>query len=191
MSNIVLTENFLNQLKKDGQADTKSKQTRGKLLDMAEELGIDFTKETMSKEQLQQVMQIIPLRFPKPAQKILALGAAKADGAIAATWSGARYNSQGRPCDFKYWTNETKAVLKGLKSGIARRKIKAARKAAGGTQIRTFVERHEEEVQKLFDHVNNIDPDNIPDNIDITEVQAAYNMVAKAIGFTLCIRDKK
>jgi len=190
MSNIVITETFLSQLKKDGQADTKSKQTRGKLLDMAQEIGIDFTKETMSKEQLQQVMQTIPLRFPKPAQKILALGATKANGAIAATWTGARYNSQGRPCDFKYWTNETKAVLRGLKNGIIARNKKAARVAAGGTQTRTFVQRHSEEVQALFDNVNNIDPDNLPDHINVTEVQAAYNQVAKAIGFTLCIRDK-
>ena len=190
MSNIVLTENFLNQLKKDGQADTKSKQTRGKLLDMAQELGIDFTKDTMSKEQLQQVMQIIPLRFPKPAQKILALGATKANGAIAATWSGARYNSQGRPCDWKYWNNETKAILRQLKAGIARRNIKAARVAAGGNQTRGFVERHGAEVQKLFDNVNNIDANSLPDHIDVTEVQAAYGMVAKAIGFTLINRDK-
>ena len=189
MSNIVLTENFLNQLKKDGQADTKSKQTRGKLLDMAQELGIDFTKDTMSKEQLQQVMQIIPLRFPKPAQKILALGATKANGAIAATWSGARYNSQGRPCDWKYWNNETKAVLRGLKAGIARRNIKAARVAAGGNQTRTFVERQCEEVNKLANAVVKVDPDTLPDNIDIEAVLEAYRGVAKAVGFQILIKD--
>lgn len=190
MSNIVLSNNFVTLLKADGTAQTKGVKTRGKLIDHAIELGIDFTKETMSPEQIKQTLELIGARHPVKARTLLKLGAAKADGQIAEDHDGTRFNSQGRPKNWNYWNSLTKRILKDLGKAVIKRQRKAERVANGGTQTRTFVERHGAEVQKLFDNVNNIDPDNLPESVDVEEIQAAYRQVAKAVGFTLINKDK-
>ena len=77
MSNIVLTTDFVTLLKADGTAQTKGVKTRGKLIDHAIEIGIDFTKETMTPEQIKHTLDLIAERFPAKARALLKLGAAK------------------------------------------------------------------------------------------------------------------
>jgi len=189
MSNIVLSTNFVTLLKADGTAQTKGIKTRGKLIDHAIEIGIDFTKETMSPEQIKHTMELIALRFPTKARTLLKLGAAKADGQIAADHDGTRYNSQGRPKNWNYWNSLSKRIFKDLAKAVVKRKRKAERVANGGNQTRTFVERQSDEVNKLVNAVTKADPDTLPENIDIEKVIDAYRGVAKAIGFQIVIKD--
>lgn len=190
MSNIVLTSNFINLLKADGKADIAGKKKRGALIDHAIEIGIDFTKKTMSPEQLAEVLDIVTLRFPTDAQKLLALGAAKADGAIAADHDGSRFNSQGRAKNWNYWNNQRKRIVKDLAKAVENRHRKEARIASGGNQSRTLVERLAEETNKLFNAVITANTDNLSDDFDMDAVLAGYQAVAKAAGFRIVRKEK-
>lgn len=189
MSNIVLSTNFVTLLKADGTAQTKGVKTRGKLIDHAIELGIDFTKETMSPEQIKHTLELIAERFPAKARTLLKLGAAKADGQIAEDHDGTRFNSQGRAKNWNYWNSLSKRIMKDLAKAVVKRQRKAERVANGGNQTRTFVERQCDEVNKLANAVVKVDPDTLPDNIDVEAVLDAYRGVAKAVGFQILIKD--
>lgn len=190
MSNIVLTTQFVNLLKADGKADTAGKKKRGALIDYAMDIGVDFTKNTMTPEQINEVLGLITLRFPSDAQKLLKLGAAKADGAIAADHDGSRFNSQGRAKNWNYWNNQRKRILKDLAKAVENRKRKEERVAAGGNQTRSLVERLSDETNKLFNVLINADVDKLPDNVDIEEATAAFKALAKSCGFILIRKDK-
>lgn len=189
MSNIVLTTDFVTLLKADGTAQTKGVKTRGKLIDHAIELGIDFTKETMSPEQIKHTLELIAERFPAKARALLKLGAAKADGQIAEDHDGTRFNSQGRAKNWNYWNNLSKRIMKDLAKAVVKRQRKAERVANGGNQTRTFVERQCDEVNKLANAVVKVDPDTLPDDIDIEGVLEAYRCVAREVGFQILIKD--
>ena len=190
MSNIVLTTNFVNLLKADGKAETASKKKRGALIDHAMEIGVDFTKNTMSPEQIKEVLDLITLRFPAEAQKLLKLGAAKADGAIAADHDGSRFNSQGRAKNWNFWNSKRKRILKDLADAVVARKRKEARVASGGNQTRSLIERLSEETNKLFNAVVSADTNNLPDDFDVDAVLAAYQSVGKAAGFQIVRKEK-
>jgi len=189
MSNIVLNETFVALFKKDAQADTASEKTRGKLIDYCIDAGIDFTKETLSKEQLTQVKELIPLRFPARAQYLLKVGADKADGEIVATHSGMRYTKQGAPCDYRFWNNEIGNVMRGLARGVVRRKQKEARVASGGNTTRSLMERLDQEQNKLYNALFSSDVDKLPNDVDLELALEGFQMIASALKFNLVKKD--
>ena len=189
MSNIVLNETFINLFKLDAKHDTSSQKTRGKLIDYCIDAGIDFTKETLSKEQLTQIKELIPLRFPARAQYLLKIGADKADGEIVATHSGMRYTKQGAPCDYRFWNNEIGNVMRGLARGVERRKQKEARVASGGNTTRSLMERLDQEQNKLYNALVSANVDNLPENIDLEKAFEGFQMIAKALKFNLVKKD--
>jgi hypothetical protein len=190
-SNVVLSEGFLSLITQDGKTETASKKKRGELITKAMNDGIDFTSKTMSKEQIVEVKNLIALRFPKEAQAILKMGAVKANGAIAADHDGNRFNSQGRPMDWSFWTNKQKRILSDLAKAVVTRKIKQARIKAGGNSTRGLVERLSIECNKLFNAVVAADVDTLPDDFDTLEVIAGFKTVAKNSGFQLIKKSKK
>ncbi len=185
MSNIVLNEQFVKLFKADASADTKSLKTRGALLTYCIDANIDFTKETLSPEQLKELKGLIPLRFPPEARALLKLGAAKAEDKIAASWDGTKFNSQGRAKNWKFWDNEIGNVLRTLARGVERRKQTAARIASGGNTTRTLIERLAEETNKLFNAVIGADTDKLPDSFDVDTVLKDFEALSKSAGFTL------
>jgi hypothetical protein len=185
MSNIVLTPAFVNLVKADGAADTASKKKRGALIDHAMEIGVDFTKNTMSPEQINETLDLITLRFPKDARALLKLGAAKADGKIAADHDGSRFNSQGRAKNWNFWNSKRKRILKDLADAVIARKRKEARVASGGNQTRSLIERLAEETNKLFNAVIAADADKLPDSFDVDTVLKDFEALSKSAGFTL------
>ena len=190
-SNVVLSDAFLSLITQDGKTETASKKKRGELITKAMNDGIDFTSKTMSNEQIVEVKNLIALRFPKDAQAILKMGAVKANGAIAADHDGTRFNSQGRPMGWNYWTSKQKRILTDLAKAVVARKIKVARVEAGGNSTRSIVERLSIECNKLFNAVIAADVDTLPDNFEALEVIAGFKMVAKNSGFQLVKKAKK
>ena len=185
MSNIVLTPAFVNLMKADGAADTASKKKRGALIDHAMEIGVDFTKNTMTPEQINETLDLITLRFPKDARALLKLGAAKSDGKIAADHDGSRFNSQGRAKNWNFWNSKRKRILKDLADAVIARKRKEARVASGGNQTRSLIERLDEETNKLFNAVVAADTDKLPDSFDVDTVLEKFQALAKAANFKL------
>ena len=185
MSNIVLTSEFLGSIKVHGAATTKALKSCTAIYQQAIALGIDFTKETMSPEQLAELKGTIMLRFPTEARALLKLGAAKSDGKIAADHDGTRFNSQGRAKNWKFWDNEIGNVLRTLARGVERRKQTAARIASGGNTTRTLIERLAEETNKLFNAVIVADTDKLPDSFDVDTVLKDFEALSKSAGFTL------
>ena len=190
-SNVVLGEKFLTLLQEDGEAETKGKVKRGQLITQAIDDGIDFTSKTMSKEQIIEVKALIALRHPIAAQELLKMGAAKADGAIAADHDGNRFTSQGRAKNWNYWNSRQKDIFKKLGEAVVTRNIKKARIAEGGNQSRGLVERLSIECNKLFNAVIKADVDTLPDDFDTLEVIAGFKTVAKNSGFQLVKKSKK
>ncbi len=185
MSNIVLTEEFKKLFTEAGKAETGAKKKRGALLDYCIDCGIDFTKDTLSKEQLDEIRGLIALRFPPKARKLIELGAQKSGGNIVADWDGYTHSKRGQAYTWSHWDNEIKRVIRGLVEGIERRKVTNARIQAGGSRIRTVHQVLSEETNKLFNKLINADVDKLPDDIDIEEATVAFKAVAKACGFTL------
>ena len=190
-SNVVLGEEFITLLKEDGDAQTAGTIKRGELITRAMDDGIDFTSKTMSKEQIIEVKALIALRHPIAAQELLKMGAAKADGAIAADHDGNRFTSQGRAKNWNYWNSRQKDIFKKLGEAVVTRKIKQARIADGGNQTRGLVERLATECNKLFNAVVKADVDTLPDNFDTLEVIEGFKTVAKNSGFQLVKKSKK
>jgi len=190
-SNVVLSEGFLTLITQDGKAETASTKKRGELITKAIDDGIDFTSKTMSKAQIVEVKALIALRHPKAAQELIKMGAAKADGAIAASWDGTRFTTQGRAKNWNYWNSIQKSVFDGMAGAVVQRGIKKARIAAGGNQSRSIVERLSTECNKLFNAVIAADVDTLPDNFEALEVIAGFKMVAKNSGFQLVKKSKK
>ena len=83
---------------------------------------------------------------------------------------GTRFNSQGRAKNWNYWNSLSKRIMKDLAKAVVKRQRKAERVANGGNQTRTFVERQCDEVNKLANAVVKVDPDTLPDNIDVEAV---------------------
>ena len=190
-SNVVLGEEFITLLKEDGDAQTAGTIKRGELITRAMDDGIDFTSKTMSKEQIIEVKALIALRHPIAAQELLKMGAAKADGAIAADHDGNRFTTQGRAKNWNYWNSRQKDIFKKLGEAVVTRKIKQARIADGGNQTRGLVERLATECNKLFNAVVKADVDTLPDNFDTLEVIEGFKTVAKNSGFQLVKKSKK
>jgi hypothetical protein len=190
MSNIVLNEQFFKLFKADASAATKSAKTRGALLSYCVEANIDFTDKTLSPEQLKELKELIPMRFPPEARKLLKLGAEKAEDKIAAAWDGTRYNSQNRPKDWKFWNNEIGNVMRQLARGVEARKKTAARINAGGNTTRTVQERLKDELESLYNAVINADADKLPKNFDVEIVLKNFRTLAKSIGVALVRKDK-
>jgi hypothetical protein len=190
-SNVVLGEKFLTLLQEDGDAQTAGKLKRGELITQAMDDGIDFTSKTMSKEQIIEVKALIALRHPIAAQELLKMGAAKADGAIAADHDGNRFTSQGRAKNWNYWNSRQKDIFKKLGEAVVARNIKKARIAEGGNQSRGLVERLATECNKLFNAVVRADVDTLPDDFDTLEVIAGFKTIARNSGFQLVKKSKK
>jgi hypothetical protein len=190
-SNVVLGEKFLTLLQEDGEAETKGKVKRGELITQAMKDGIDFTSKTMSKEQIIEVKALIALRHPIAAQELLKMGAAKADGAIAADHDGNRFTTQGRAKNWNYWNSRQKDIFKKLGEAVVTRNIKKARIAEGGNQSRGLVERLATECNKLFNAVVKADVDTLPDDFDTLEVIAGFKTIARNSGFQLVKKSKK
>ena len=190
-SNVVLGEKFLTLLQEDGEAETKGKVKRGQLITQAMKDGIDFTSKTMSKEQIIEVKALIALRHPIAAQELLKMGAAKADGAIAADHDGNRFTTQGRAKNWNYWNSRQKDIFKKLGEAVVTRNIKKARIAEGGNQSRGLVERLATECNKLFNAVVKADVDTLPDDFDTLEVIAGFKTIARNSGFQLVKKSKK
>jgi len=190
-SNVVLGEKFLTLLQEDGDAQTAGKLKRGELITQAMKDGIDFTSKTMSKEQIIEVKALIALRHPIAAQELLKMGAAKADGAIAADHDGNRFTSQGRAKNWNYWNSRQKDIFKKLGEAVVTRNIKKARIAEGGNQSRGLVERLATECNKLFNAVVRADVDTLPDDFDTLEVIAGFKTIARNSGFQLVKKSKK
>ena len=190
-SNVVLGEEFITLLKEDGDAQTAGTIKRGELITRAMDDGIDFTSKSMSKEQIIEVKALIALRHPIAAQELLKMGAAKADGAIAADHDGNRFTTQGRAKNWNYWNSRQKDIFKKLGEAVVTRKIKQARIADGGNQTRGLVERLATECNKLFNAVVKADVDTLPDNFDTLEVIEGFKTVAKNSGFQLVKKSKK
>ena len=190
-SNVVIGEEFITLLKEDGDAQTAGTIKRGELITRAMDDGIDFTSKTMSKEQIIEVKALIALRHPIAAQELLKMGAAKADGAIAADHDGNRFTTQGRAKNWNYWNSRQKDIFKKLGEAVVTRKIKQARIADGGNQTRGLVERLATECNKLFNAVVKADVDTLPDNFDTLEVIEGFKTVAKNSGFQLVKKAKK
>lgn len=190
MSNIVLTTNFINKIKAHGTATTKATRSCKDIYLQAIELGIDFTKETMSAEQMAELKSTIVLRFPPAARKLLALGAVKANGAIAPDHDGSQYNSQGRAKNWNFWNSRVERIIKDYKDGLVAFQTKEARVAAGGNQTRTLVERLSQETNKLFNAVINADTDKLPEDFDVDVVLKDFQALAKSAGFKLIRKDK-
>ena len=189
MSNIVLNETFVALFKKDAQADTSSQKTRGKLIDYCVDAGIDFTKETLSKEQIKEVKELIPLRFPARAQHLLKIGADKADGEIVATWSGMRYTKQGAPCDYRFWNNEIGNVYRALARGVERRKAREVNVSTTGNTTRSLMTRLDEEQNKLYNALFSADTDKLPNDVDLELALEGFQMIAHALKFNLVKKD--
>ena len=185
MSNIVLTSDFIGSIKAHGAATTKAAKSCKAIYLRAIDLGIDFTKETMSPEQLAELKSTIMVRFPNDAQKLLKLGAAKADGKIAADHDGTRFNSQGRAKNWNFWNSRINRIIKDYKDGLEQFQRKEARVAAGGNQTRTLIERLAEETNKLFNAVIVADTDKLPDSFDVDTVLKDFEALSKSAGFTL------
>ena len=190
-SNVVIGSKFIKLLKEDGAAETAGKVKRGELITKAMKDGIDFTSKTMSKEQIKEVKALIALRHPVAAQELIKMGAAKADGALAASWDGTRYNPQGRAKNWNYWNSIQKSVFDKMAAAVVQRGIKEARIAEGGNQSRGLVERLATECNKLFNAVVKADVDTLPDDFDTLEVIAGFKAVAKNSGFQLVKKSKK
>jgi len=190
MSNIVLTSDFIGSIKAHGAATTKATRSCKAIYQQAIDLGIDFTKETMSPEQLTELKSTIVLRFPNDAQKILKLGAAKADGRIAADHDGSRFNSQGKAKNWNYWSNRITRIIKDYKTGLEKFQRKEARIASGGNQTRTLPERLNEELNALYNAVIGADTDKLPDNFEVDTVLQNFQTLAKSAGFTLVRKAK-
>ena len=190
-SNVVLSEGFLSLITQDGKAETASKKKRGELITKAMKDGIDFTSKTMSKEQIKEVKALIALRHPVAAQELIKMGAAKADGALAASWDGTRYTTQGRAKNWNYWNSIQKSIFDRMADAVVQRGIKEARIAEGGNQTRGLVERLSIECNKLFNAVVRADVDTLPDDFDTLEVIAGFKAVAKNSGFQLVKKSKK
>ena len=190
-SNVVLGEKFLTLLQEDGDAQTAGKLKRGELITQAMDDGIDFTSKTMSKEQIIEVKALIALRHPIAAQELLKMGAAKADGAIAADHDGNRFTTQGRAKNWNYWNSRQKDIFKKLGEAVVARNIKKARIAEGGNQSRGLVERLATECNKLFNAVVKADVDTLPDDFDTLEVIAGFKTIARNSGFQLVKKSKK
>ena len=190
-SNVVIGDEFITLLKEDGEAETKGKLKRGELITKAIDDGIDFTSKTMSKEQIKEVKALIALRHPIAAQELLKMGAAKADGAIAADHDGNRFTSQGRAKNWNYWNSIQKSIFDRMAAAVVQRGIKKARIAEGGNQTRGLVERLSIECNKLFNAVVRADVDTLPDDFDALEVIAGFKTVAKNSGFQLVKKSKK
>ena len=190
MSNVVLNEQFLKLFKADASAATKSAKTRGALLTYCVNANIDFTDKTLSPQQLKELKDLIPMRFPPEARALLRLGAEKAEDKIAAAYDGTRFNSQGRPKDWKFWNNEIGNVMRQLARGVERRKQTAARIASGGSTTRTVQERLHEELETLYNAVINADTDKLPDSFDVDNVLKKFRELAQSIGVTLVRKDK-
>jgi len=190
-SNVVIGSEFIKLLKEDGDAQTKGLVARGALITKAMDDGIDFTSKTMSKEQIQEVKDLISLRYPEDAQAILKMGAVKANGAIAADHDGSRFNSQGRPKDWAFWNNKTKRTFKDLADAVVGRQMKEARIKAGGNGNRLLVERLTIECNKLFNAVLKADVDTLPDDFDALVVIEGFKTVAKGSKFHLVKKAKK
>jgi len=189
MSNIVLNETFVKLFKIDAMADTKSGKARGKLIDYCMDAGIDFTKETLSKEQIKEIKELIPMRFPPEAQHLLKIGADKADGKIVATWSGMRYTKQGAPCDYRFWNNEIGNVMRGLARGVERRKARELNVSTTGNTTRSLMTRLDEEQNKLYNALFSADTDKLPNDIDLIKAQEGFQMIASALKFNLVKKD--
>ena len=185
MSNIVLTSDFIGSIKAHGAATTKATRSCKAIYQQAIDLGIDFTKETMSPEQLTELKSTIVLRFPTEARTLLKLGAVKADGRIAADHDGSRFNSQGKAKNWNYWDSRIKRIIKDYKTGLEKFQRKEARIAAGGNQTRTLIERLAEETNKLFNAVIGADTDKLPDSFDVDTVLKDFEALSKSAGFTL------
>ena len=190
-SNVVIGSKFIKLLKEDGDAQTAGKVKRGELITKAMKDGIDFTSKTMSKEQIKEVKALIALRHPIAAQELLKMGAAKADGAIAADHEGNRFTSQGRAKNWNYWNSIQKSIFDRMADAVVQRGIKEARIAEGGNQTRGLVERLSIECNKLFNAVVRADVDTLPDDFDTLEVIAGFKAVAKNSGFQLVKKSKK
>ena len=189
-SNVVLGDKFLKALTVDSNKSKAADVARGELITRAIDNGIDFTKKTMSKEQIKQAIQIISLRFPKDAQTLLSKTAAEADGAIAACFKGERFNTQGRPKDWAFWNNKAKRIMKQMADAIVTRGITEARIAKTGNKNRSLVERLSDECNKLFNAVIVADVDTLSDDFDTEEVIAGFKTVAKNAGFQLVKKAK-
>lgn len=185
MSNIVLTSNFIGAIKAHGAATTKATKSCKTIYQQAIDLGIDFTKETMSPEQIAELKSTIVLRFPPEARTLLKLGAVKADGRIAADHDGSRFNSQGKAKNWNYWNNRVNRIIKDYKTGLEKFQRKEARIAAGGNQTRTLIERLDEETNKLFNAVITADTEKLPDSFDVDNVLEKFQALAKAANFRL------
>jgi len=190
-SNVVIGNDFIKLLKADGDAQTKGLVARGALITKAMDDGIDFTSNTMSKEQIQEVKNLISLRYPENAQAILKMGAVKANGEIAADHDGSRFNSQGRPKDWAFWNNKTKRTFKDLADAVVTRQMREARIKAGGNGTRGIVERFSIECNKLFNAVLKADVDTLPDDFDALVVIEGFKTVAKGAKFHLVKKAKK
>ena len=189
MSNIVLNETFKKLWEKDAKAETSSQKTRGALLTYCVDAGIDFTKETLSQEQLKEIKGLIPMRFPPEAQKLLKMGAQKAEDKIAAGWDGTRYNSQGRPKNWNFWNNEIGNCLRTLARGVERRKQRAANVASTGNTTRSLMTRLDEEQNKLYNALFSADTDKLPNDIDLELALEGFQMIAHALKFNLGKKD--
>jgi hypothetical protein len=139
----------------------------------------------MSPEQLAELKSTIMVRFPNDAQKLLKLGAAKADGKIAADHDGTRFNSQGRAKNWNFWNSKIARIIKDYKEGLEQFQRKEARVASGGNQTRTLIERLAEETNKLFNAVIGADTDKLPDSFDVDTVLKDFEALSKSAGFTL------
>lgn len=190
-SNVVIGSKFIKLLKEDGDAQTAGRVKRGELISKAIKDGIDFTSKTMSKEQIKEVKSLIALRHPIAAQELLKMGAAKADGAIAADHDGNRFTSQGRAKNWNYWNSRQKSIFDRLADAVVARNVKKARIADGGNQTRGLVERLATECNKLFNAVVKADVDTLPDDFDTLEVIEGFKTVAKNSGFQLVKKAKK
>ncbi len=190
MSNIVLTSDFIGSIKAHGAATSKATKSCKAIYQQAIDLGIDFTKETMSPEQLTELKSTIMLRFPNDARTLLKLGAAKADGKIAADHDGTRFNSQGRAKNWNYWDGRVKRIIKDYKDGLAKFQRKEARVASGGNQTRTLVERLNEELNKLFNAVVSADTDNLPESFEVDTIIHNFETLAKSASVKLVRKAK-
>jgi len=190
MSNIVLTSEFLGSIKVHGAATTKALKSCTAIYQQAIALGVDFTKETMSPEQLAELKGTIMLRFPTEARALLKLGAAKSDGKIAADHDGTRFNSQGRAKNWNFWNSKVTRIIKDYKDGLEQFQRKEARVASGGNQTRTLPERLNEELNALYNAVIGADTDKLPDNFEVDTVLQNFQALAKAAGFTLVRKAK-
>ena len=189
MSNIVLNETFKKLWDKDANAEKSSQKTRGALLTYCMNANIDFTKETLSPEQLKEIKGLIPMRFPPEAQKLLKMGAQKAEDKVAAGWDGTSYNTQGRAKNWRFWNNEIGNVMRQLAKGVERRKQRDANVSTTGNTTRSLMTRLDEEQNKLYNALFSSDVDKLPGNVDLEMALDGFQMIAKALKFNLVKKD--